>query len=277
MGRTGLQTDEPEVRTFDQLTRHLTVIAAASIVTGLVVGGLGSRLFMRFAALAAEGSAQGRLTEAEATVGRITFPGTMSIVLFVGIFSGIVGAVLYAIFRPWLGWAGGFRGLAFGVVLFAVASATSDVMNPDNFDFSLLGRSGVIVAMIVVLFLAFGVAMDGLFGWFDRRFPTVDDGDRRFRKAYVFVSALGAFLSLLAMPQFLFSSSSCDCDPPIAASIFVVVTGIGTLTLWAAWLGGGDRRTWSVARALGFTGLVGTCLFGLWRAASDAVEIITAT
>jgi hypothetical protein len=131
--------------------------------------------------------------------------------------------------------------------------------------------------MIVLLFLAFGMAMDGLFGWFNRRFPPADDDHRGTRRAYVFVSVLGAFLALLALPQLLFSRASCDCDPPIGASIFVVVTGIGTLVLWAAWVGRGTQRTVSIAHAIGFTGLVGTCVFGLWRAASDALEILNAT
>ena len=41
-------------------------------IAGLLVGGLGSRIVMRISALAAPDRAQGSITEAGATVGRIT-------------------------------------------------------------------------------------------------------------------------------------------------------------------------------------------------------------
>jgi len=82
-------------------------------------------------------------------------------------------------------------------------------------------------------------------------------------------------IALLGMPPLLFSPS-CDCDAPIIASLFVVVTAVGTLALWAAEIGGRSDRSLTIARILGLSGLAGTSVFGLWRAGSDAVAILTA-
>ena len=224
-------------RSASELVRSIAVVGIAGLVTGIVVGGLGSRLFMRIAAATALDSAQGALTEAEARVGAITFDGTMAIVVFVGIGAGIVGAVCYAAFVPWIAWAGRFRGLVFGVVLLAVGSATSDVLNPDNFDFALLGNRAISVTLIVLLFLGFGLMMDATVRFFDRRFPPMDDQHRTARAIYGAITALGVAFGLLLVPTFFFSRSACDCDPPIVASSFVVVTAVGTLVLW-----GNDRN-----------------------------------
>ena len=147
---------------------------------------------MRVSAAVAGQAAQGATTEADATVGAITFDGTMGIVVFVGISAGIFGAVLYAVFRPWLRWSGRLRGLVFGIVLFAVTSATSDVLNPDNFDFALLEQRALNVAMIVSLFLGFGLMMDLMVGVLDRRLPPGDEHHPGARGVYSALTGLGS-------------------------------------------------------------------------------------
>ena len=258
-----------------ELVRSIAVVGIAGLVTGIAVGGIGSRLFMRISGAAAGAAAQGATTEAGETVGAITLEGTMGLVIFVGIGTGIFGAVFYATFRPWLAWAGRYRGLAFGVVLFAVTSATSDVLNPDNFDFALLENRALNVTLIVLLFLGFGLVMDLMVGVLGRRLPAGDEHHMGARVAYGAITGLGVMIALLGMPPLLFSPS-CDCDAPIIASLFVVVTAVGTLALWAAEIGGRSDRSLSIARILGLSGLAGTLVFGLWRAGSDAAAILTA-
>ena len=60
-------------------------------LAGLLVGGLGSRVVVRIAALTAPDVAQGLTTEAGAMVGRITLEGTVFLVLFAGVESALVG------------------------------------------------------------------------------------------------------------------------------------------------------------------------------------------
>jgi hypothetical protein len=249
------------------LVRHVAVIGLAGVTTGVLVGGLGSRVFMRIAGATGSEFARGRITEAGFRVGEITLGGTIALVVFVGIFVGIIGAVVYTAFRPWLAWAGRWRGVIFGVGLFAVGSATSDVMNPDNVDFFILGNDVANVATIVALFLLFGVVLEEVHRRLDRRIP--DDGSAT--AVWAIVTGFGLVLGLPLVITTMFTSAGCGCDPPILASSSVVVAGVGTVLWW-----GSGRRpaTRGLAQVLGFAGMLGALGFGLVRAISDAVEIL---
>lgn len=267
----------PGIRSGADLVRSIALTGIAGLVTGIAVGGLGARLFMRVAAAAAPDAAQGATTEADATVGAITFAGTMGIVVFVGIGAGIMIAVLFATYRPWLAWAGPLRGLAFGAVLLAVGSATSDVLNPDNFDFALLQNRVLVVSLILMLFVGSGVLMEPVVRFLDRRLPPGGGAHRGASRSYALIAGIGVVLALLMVPTFLFARGSCHCDPPYLASLSVVVTAAGTLVLWSWAVSGRSDGRRKLARFIGFAGLAGTLLFGLWRAGSDIVEILTAS
>jgi len=264
--------DRPAFRTVLGLARYLTVCGIAGITAGVVVGGAGSRLFMRIAGAAGAERAGGATTEAGFTVGEITFGGTLGLIVFVGIFAGIVGAALYVVFRPWLSWAGAWRGVAFGGVLFAVGSATSDVMNPDNFDFVMLGNEALLVAMIVALFVGFGALIDPIAGWLDRRLRAAASSQVRSGLYGVF-ALLGVVFGMAALVTSIFTGSACDCDPPIVASVFIAIATVGTLA-WFASAFSGSARLPSIARALGLVGLAGATAAGLVRAIGDAATIL---
>ncbi|MDF1597813.1 MAG: hypothetical protein P1T08_17170 [Acidimicrobiia bacterium] len=260
----------PPFRTWFGLTRHITVAGLAGLVTGMLVGGGGGRLFMRIAGAAAADSAQGATTEAGFTVGQITLDGTLGLVIFVGVFVGVMGAVMYLVFRPWLAWSGRWRGVVFGLLLFSVGSATSDVLNPDNIDFLILGNEVLVVGTIVALFVGFGAFMEWMFGILNRGLPTAE-GSARW--AYALLSVLGAGLAGLTAPFLLFSRQACDCDPPVIASAFVVVTAVGTVLYW--WQAIRPNRLSTAVTTLGFAGVIGATIFGLIRAVSDAIEVIS--
>ena len=257
------------------LTRHAAIGGIAGVVTGLLVGGVGGRLFMRAAGAAAREAAQGATTEAGFSVGEITLGGTLSFIIFVGIFSGAAGAFLYLIFRPWLARAGRWRGVTFGILLFAATSATSDMLNPDNRDFTILRNEVFLVTLIVVMFIGFGVTIDLLFSVLDRHLPP---GEVRYDPArFLYASLTGLGLLLVGpMPFALFAENSCSCDPPRVASAFVVLAALGT-ALW--WLSGlltqRSRELAVVGSVLGYVGVGGVLAFGLIRAISDVVEIVT--
>jgi len=257
-----------------ELMRHVTAVGIAGLVTGFVVGGIGGRLFMRVAGAAAPESAQGALTEAGFTVGEITAGETIGLIVFIGGLVGVVGGVLYAVFRPWLAWTGAYRGVAFGVVLFAVASATSDVMNPDNIDFAVLGNGPLLVSMIALLFLLFGVVIDRLYRSVGPRLPAASPGLNRPKALYAVAAVFGLLIAVGVVPGLLFSTGQCDCEPPLLASASVVVAATGTLLWWAAGISPRLARAAGAARILGFVGLAGATIFGLIRAIGDAAEIL---
>jgi hypothetical protein len=266
---------EPSFVSWAGLARNVALSGIAGLFTGILVGGVGGRLFMRLAGAVAPQVAQGRDTEAGFTVGEVTFGGTLGLVVFIGIFTGIVGAILYVVFSPWLSWARRWRGVLFGVILFAIGSATSDIMNPDNIDFSILKNPVLLVAAIFLLFLAFGIVMDAAFRFLDQRMPRAEGSGASINAPYILITLVG-LLAFVAIFPALFTEEFCDCDPPVAATLAMVLTGIGTLVWWAtalfSWMPGWSLR---VAAVLGYLGIAGVLVFGLLRAVADAVDIIT--
>jgi hypothetical protein len=251
------------------LARHVLLAGIAGVATGILVGGVGGRIFMRVAGASAS-FAQRRTTEAGFRVGEVTVGGTIALIVFVGLFVGVLGATQYVIFRPWLAWAKKWRGLVFGILLFAAGSATSDVMNPDNPDFVILKNEVLLVSMIVLLFLAFGVMLDWLFSTFDRRAPIVD------RSAHVPLAVLAVFglvIALVTIP--VYSGGGCDCPAPVFPAIAIGAAAVGTLILFADAMMSGDRPAVRITAAVfGYVGLAGVLVFGLIRAISDAADII---
>lgn len=258
------------------LLRHITVGGLSGLTAGILVGGIGGRLFMRIAGAAAGERGAGAQTEAGFTVGEITLGGTIFLIIFIGIFTGVIGAAIYLAFRPWLSWAGRWRGLAFGVVLFSLGSATSDIMNTDNVDFVILRNGELLVALIFGLFLAFGAVIDSTFSYLDTRIPGKERQSKSLLAVYGVLSVLG-FL-MVSAPGSAFVGGGdpfCDCDVPVRASIAFVVVLVATVLFW---IGSIVKRpiSWMTAASsvLGYVGTLGVLVFGLIRAISDAVDII---
>src|SRR5919109_1108234 len=111
--------------------RRTAIAAAASGVAGVLVGGLGSRLVMRIAALAAP-EARGLLTENGNLIGEVTLAGTVALLVVGGVGAAIVGAGAIVVFDPWLPRRTVARGLVLGGFLLAFGgSIVIDAANPD--------------------------------------------------------------------------------------------------------------------------------------------------
>jgi MFS family permease len=255
---------------FGGLVRHITAAGLSGVIAGVLVGGIGGRLFMRIAGAIASDIAQGRTTEAGFTVGEVTFGGSIGLIIFIGIFSGLFGAVFYVALFPWLTWAGRWRGLAFGVIMFAAVSATSDLMNPDNIDFFILKNEPILVGLMITLVVGFGLVLDAFYRVMDRRLPAPDES---VSPVYYLLSGLGLiFVAFAVLATF---GDPCDCGPPRGVAWSMVVVVAGTAALWLSvlltsspkWLG-------RVSTIVGYLGTAGVLMFGLIRAVSDAAEII---
>src|SRR5688500_16855394 len=77
-------------------------MVAGAILAGVLSIGAGSRLMMRALAASSPDEVQGRLTEAEEVVGRVSLSGTAFLVLAVGIGSGVAGLAFFTACRRWL-------------------------------------------------------------------------------------------------------------------------------------------------------------------------------
>jgi hypothetical protein len=145
------------------VARHVGTATLAGIITGILVGGLLGRVVMRVSGFTAGPGMVGSFTSNGNRVGEITFGGTLAIVIFVGVGSGLAGGVLYAVIEPWLRRLRPWHGLAYGALLLAAFGFT--VLDASNFDFQLFGSAPLNVAMFAALFLLFGV---GIAWTFDR-------------------------------------------------------------------------------------------------------------
>jgi hypothetical protein len=152
--------------------RTLAVATTAGVVAGVLVPGLGGRLVMRILGATSGDAAQGKLTEADEVVGEITAGGTIAIVIFVGLFGGILAALGFVLVRRWLPTTAGPAGLIAGILLLGTIGV-GDAMSPDNVDFAILRPTWLAVTLIVVVALLFGVTFTALAARLDAGMPTL--------------------------------------------------------------------------------------------------------
>jgi hypothetical protein len=148
--------------------RQTAIVVLGCAIAGALVGGIGSRLVMRLAALAAP-EARGVLTENGNVVGEITMAGTIGLFIVAGVSSAILGAGAYTVARPWLPRSTIARGLVFGGYLLALMG--SRVVDPGNADFVILGDRALNVALFSALFIAFGLVASGAVAVLEDRVP----------------------------------------------------------------------------------------------------------
>jgi hypothetical protein len=230
---------------------YVAVAVASGATAGILAAGAGGRLVMRLLAVTAGDDAQGRITEAEEVVGRITVDGTIGFVLFTGLFLGLPSAAGYLLLRRWLP-AGRAAGLAYGALLLVVAGTRVEPLRSDNPDFELVGPGWVSVIAFTVLVLLHGALVAALAGRLSRAVPLLAAQPRAI--------AVYAPLLLLALP-----------GPSVALVLIIVGIAVVLLTripsIVAAW------RSRPVA-AVGRVALAGAALVAVPGFASALVDIL---
>jgi hypothetical protein len=186
------------------LVRSAAVAAASGLLAGLLAAGAGGRLVMRLLAVTSTESL-GQLTEAEQTIGRISFEGTLGFLIFVGLPFGLVSGLLYmAVGRLLPGrW---IRGCLFGLLLLLLGSTRTEPLRSDNFDFNLVGPAWLAVGSFVALVLFHGMLVVALhrrlsLAWLPSEAPPLPE---RWRSRALTGGRLAvAAVALLALPGFL--------------------------------------------------------------------------
>jgi hypothetical protein len=245
--------------------REITAGGLAGLVSGVIVAGVGSRLVMRLTSLVGPSSSIGRTTGSGFRVGTVTLGGSLEVLLFLGLGFGVLGGIVLVILWPWVSGWGRWRGIAVGGYVLAVGSTMA--IEPHNIDFFILGNRAFLVALFVALFFAWS----HLAVWFrdllERRLPK---GSRVSATVYVLVTLVGLFL-LPVLPLTLFDS---DSDVPLVVGASVMLVAIATLAMWVI-------RIWEIrgpairtVHWAGYAGFGTTLTFGLFRAVSDALDII---
>ncbi|MBA3586293.1 MAG: hypothetical protein H0W41_01490 [Chloroflexi bacterium] len=166
----------------------------AALAAGFLVGGIGSRLAMRLVTVMGDPADIGRLTEAQARVGDITFGGTTILVVSVTMISTVIGAITYVAAGPVLRGRPLTRGLEFGAIL--LLALGSQVISADNFDFAEFATPAVTVGLFAVLFVLFGIVVVIVADRLEQRLPSVGTG-RRTDAGYWAMLLIGSGVVLL--------------------------------------------------------------------------------
>jgi hypothetical protein len=151
---------------------HLDLVVLSGLASGLVAAGAGGRLVMRLLAVTAGDQAQGRVTEAEEVVGRITVGGTIGFIIFVGLFGGLVIGGVYMLLRRWLPPAR-LGAMAFGAFLLLVFATRIEPLRADNPDFRLVGPGWLALVAFGSLALFHALVLAAIAGRLSRALPVV--------------------------------------------------------------------------------------------------------
>ncbi len=149
----------------------LAVATVAGLGAGLLVAGAGGRLVMRLLAITSPES-RGQLTEADEVVGQISLEGTLGLIVFGGLFAGILSSLLYLLIRRWLP-SGRLGGMTFGLLLLLLFSTRIEPVRADNIDFILVGPPWLAVLTFSALALLHGLAVVALAGRYSRSLPAL--------------------------------------------------------------------------------------------------------
>ena len=153
-----------------QYASSLSVALVAGLGAGVLIAGAGGRLAMRLLAVTAGADVQGRITEADEVVGRITTGGTRGFIVFTALFFGVATGALYLLLHRFLP-RGRWAGLAFGVLLLVLAATRIDPLREDNPDFDIVGPGWLAALVLGAVVLVHGLAVAALAGRYSQALP----------------------------------------------------------------------------------------------------------
>ena len=142
----------------------------SALISGLLVAWPGGRLVMRILAETSPASAQGRITDAQATVGLATPDGTLALLIFAGLPTAFVAALVYLIIYRWLP-SGRLSGPLAGLLGLIVFGAGLEPFRTDNIDFTFIRPGWLSVLLFTVLALLVGAIVAAAAGGYSRRLP----------------------------------------------------------------------------------------------------------
>jgi hypothetical protein len=203
----------------------------AGLVVGIVVGGTGARLAMRLVALVLPGTS-GSLTENGNRIGDITIGGTLSLVIFAGLFVGIFVGVIWVVASPWLPRGVGSRALA--AIPLAIGLGAFGLIQGDNPDFSVLGHDPRVIAILLGFVGLVGASMAVFDAWLDHRLPPASSPTSTASLVYTTISIIGAVFAIGVGATFL-------GGPQLPAGVALVATGLATLGWWFLRYQGADQ------------------------------------
>lgn len=231
---------------------------------------------MRLSAIVAPDFVMGASTENGNRVGEITLGGTIGLLIFVGIFAGIFGAVAFLLTEPWLKFTRRWHGAAFAIFLTAIGGAS--VFDPDNRDFRILDHQELNVAMFVGLFVAYGLLIIPLIRMLEQRLPAIDVRHPVRRGwGYLILAIIGLQFLLPFFVQFFVPEAGAGGGGAIgiALGITLVFVTLASLMTWVGVLAGSPGFGGRLLDPAGYALMVAALLIGGVSTTRDIAEIIT--
>jgi hypothetical protein len=244
--------------------RWIAVRGLAAVITGTVVLGVGGRLVM-LASRLLHPEAVGRATENGNRIGEFTVGGTIGLIVFGGLLSGVFAGVVWAVVREWIP----MRSAVVGLGTTAIGGFV--LISAENRDFVILGDPRLDLVLLLGLIFGFGAALVPIDNWLEARLPP--GSNTAALVTYSLVVALGVPFLIPVFGNF-FSEDFCFCnDPPFWTGVFLAMTTLVTLYWWIQHLRGADMPS-KQTRTIGSTLVALTVIAGGLYLFGEIVAII---
>ena len=246
------------------LVRSVALGGLAGAIAGVVVLGVGGR-FVMFVSRLLHPEASGRITENGNRIGEFTVDGTIELIVFGGLLSGLLAGVVWVLVREWIPKKAALVGLG------AVAIGGSFLIQGNNRDFFILQDPRLDLVLLLGLLFLFGVVLYWVDGLLDEKMP---DQPQTF--GIVVYSLMVAIAAPLIIPTFasMFSKDFCFCsNPPIWTGVFLTATSLSTIVWWVQHLRGVDTPSRTL-NMIGTTSLALTAIAGAVDLTTEITQIL---
>jgi len=209
--------------------------------------------------------ALGRITENGNRIGEFTVDGTIELIVFGGLLSGLLAGVVWVLVREWIPKKAALVGLG------AVAIGGSFLIQGNNRDFFILQDPRLDLVLLLGLLFLFGVVLYWVDGLLDEKMP---DQPQTF--GIVVYSLMVAIAAPLIIPTFasMFSKDFCFCsNPPIWTGVFLTATSLSTIVWWVQHLRGADTPSRTL-NMIGTTSLALTAIAGAVDLTTEITQIL---
>jgi hypothetical protein len=198
--------------------------------------------------------AAGRFTENGNRIGEFTIGGTIGLILFGGLFGGLVAGAVWVLVKQWV------PGNPAAVGVGAAAIGGFALIEADNPDFAILTGPAIDLILLLLLLFLFGVFLV----WVDTRLESRMSSGTGIVPVvlYTVMVALGA-----PVVVFLFANA------PVWTGVFLVIAGVCTIVWWVLDVRGAAAPP-HVLRRVGALAVAGAVLAGAVQVTGVLLDIL---
>ncbi|NNE96306.1 MAG: hypothetical protein HKN24_09790 [Acidimicrobiales bacterium] len=244
--------------------RSVFVRGLSAVIAGVVVLGIGGRLVMLGSRLL-HPEAVGRVTENGNRVGDFTVSGTLALIVFGGLLSGLLGGIVWVAISEWVP----PNVLLHGFI--ALSLGGSFLIQSDNTDFRIVDDARIDLVLLAGLVFAFGMVAMVTFRWLDARVPT--------EPGLVAAVIYGALILQVSPLTFVVFASMTSTEfssfdrPPVWTGWLLLATLVVTVAWWIQHLRGSEKPA-QFHRLLGTVLVAVATATGAFHLATEITRIV---